>query len=513
MRLGVFFRTDPCHNQGLHALKIKNYAILAAMEIGNPTTTKRTRELPILTVSQLTQAIKLSLEATFPVVSVQGEISNFKQQSSGHLYFSIKDAGSQISAVMFRSEASALRILPKEGDQVVVLADLTVYTPRGNYQLVVRELRRAGVGELLLKLDELKQKLQQRGWFAADRKKPLPHLPRRIGVVTSSTGAVIQDILHVLSRRYSSFHLILNPVKVQGEGAAEEIARAIEQFNHYQLADVLIVGRGGGSIEDLWAFNEERVASAIFHSRIPIISAVGHETDFAIADFVADVRAPTPSAAAELVIAEKAQQLRHLSQLQTGLRQAIGHLLKQHRARLEGLSRQPLFASPYALLGPWMQRLDHLRGDTDAGIRLRLRHAQMKLAAQRQHAAALKPTNRVAHFQQRLRTLEAGLRQSWQMRQSQRRTLFSAASLYRQLNVHLARTIQGRRERLERVATALKSIAPSNLLARGYSILFSEKDRSVISTVGKLEKNQRIKALLSDGEAYLTVQSTQPKTP
>lgn len=491
----------------------ERYAIFDAMESGSPPTTKRARELPILTVSQLTQAIKLSLEATFPLVSVQGEISNFKQQSSGHLYFSIKDAGSQISAVMFRNEASALRALPKEGDQVVVLAELTVYGPRGNYQLVVRELRRAGVGELLLKLEELKQRLQQRGWFATDRKKPLPHLPRRIGVVTSSTGAVIQDILHVLSRRYSSFHLILNPVKVQGEGAAEEVARAIEQFNHYQLADVLIVGRGGGSIEDLWAFNEERVASAIFHSRIPIISAVGHETDFTIADFVADVRAPTPSAAAELVIAEKAQQLRHLSQLQTGLRQAIGHLLKQYRARLDGLTRQPLFATPYTILGPWMQQLDHLREDIDAGIRLRLRHAQMTLNAQRQHAAALKPTNRIAHVQQRLRTLEAGLRQSWQMRQGQRRALFSPGILQRRLDMYLARAVQDRRERLERVATTLKSIDPSNLLARGYSILFSEKDRSVITTVDKLEKNQRIKALLSDGEAYLTVQSTHPKTP
>jgi exodeoxyribonuclease VII large subunit len=269
-------------------------------------------EHPILTVSQLSQAIKLSLETAFPFVQLQGEISNCKPHSSGHLYFSLKDAHAQISAVMFRPDAATLKFTPKDGTQVIAIGEINVYPTSGKYQIVVRELRPMGIGELLLKLEELKMKITKLGWFRKEHKKPLPKFPKRIGVVTSPTGAAIQDMLNILTRRFSGFHLILYPVKVQGEGAAQEIAHAIEQFNHYELADVLIVGRGGGSIEDLWAFNEEVVAKAIFESKIPIISAVGHETDHCIADYVADIRAPTPSAAAEIVIAEKGQQLHHL---------------------------------------------------------------------------------------------------------------------------------------------------------------------------------------------------------
>ncbi len=272
----------------------------------------QSQNVPPLTVSQLTNAIKLNLESTFPRIHLQGEISNFKVQTSGHLYFSLKDVHAQISVVMFKADASLLKIMPKAGDQVIVKGALNVYPPKGNYQLIVRELAYVGIGELLQKLEALKFKLHQMGWFKNSHKKPLPRFPQRIGVVTSPTGAVIQDILNVLSRRFSGFHLILNPVKVQGEGAADEISQAIEDFNRYQSVDVMIVGRGGGSLEDLWAFNEEIVAKAIFHSQIPIISAVGHETDHCIADYVADVRAPTPSAAAEIVIAEKKQQIDYL---------------------------------------------------------------------------------------------------------------------------------------------------------------------------------------------------------
>lgn len=463
------------------------------------------RSLPILSVSQLTQAIKLSLEATFPLLSVQGEISNFKQQASGHLYFSIKDAGAQISAVMFRNEASALRVLPREGDQVIVTAELTVYAPRGGYQLVVRQLQLAGVGELLLKLEELKQKLQQRGWFALEHKKPLPKLPKCIGVVTSPTGAVIQDILHVLNRRFANFRLLLNPVKVQGEGAAEEIARAIEQFNHYQLADVLIIGRGGGSIEDLWAFNEERVAAAIYHSRIPIISAVGHETDFTIADFVADVRAPTPSAAAEVVIAEKAQQVQHFAQLRTRLGQTITHLVKQHRLKLHGLLRQPAFSSPYAVLGFWLQRMDHLRTDIDQQMLRRLGNAKVALYAQQQRAMSLQPTVRIANDKQRLRTLCCNLIRSWSIRTLHLRQRLAADNRRKTLVMNMLRIIQEKRQRLNSISYALRSVDPKQVLARGYSILFSEKEGLVISSVCTLEENQEVRALLSDGEVDMTI--------
>lgn len=314
--------------------------------------------MKVFTVSELTSAIKAVLEPTFRSISVKGEISNFKLQSSGHLYFSLKDAGAQISAVLFKGNAASLPRMPKEGDQVIAYGEMSLYVPRGQYQIVVRELQFLGVGELLLKLHQLKETLQMRGWFDPQRKKPLPKLPKRIGVVTSPTGAVIQDILHILTRRFAGFQVILNPVKVQGEGAAQEIAQAICDFNKYGLADVLIVGRGGGSIEDLWAFNEEIVAKAIFDSKIPIISAVGHETDFTIADWVSDVRAPTPSAAAEIAIAEKAHLIRFLEGAQELCRQRISTQIGHYRQRVSGLQKHPLLSSPYGVLAPAIQRLD-----------------------------------------------------------------------------------------------------------------------------------------------------------
>ena len=247
-----------------------------------------------LSITELTQAIKKAIEPPFRNLYLKGEVSNFKRQSSGHLYFSLKDAESQISAVMFRGDAATLQVLPKNGDHVEIRGDLSVYPPRGSYQVVVRYLRPKGVGALLLKLDELKRKIHKKGWFGKEHKRPIPSLPRRIGIITSPTGAAIQDILHVLGRRFANVHVIINPVRVQGTDAAGEIVQAIEQCNRYQLADVLIVGRGGGSLEDLWSFNEESVAKAIYESEIPIIAAVGHETDHTIAEYVADVRAPTP---------------------------------------------------------------------------------------------------------------------------------------------------------------------------------------------------------------------------
>lgn len=281
----------------------------------------------ILTVTQLTQNVKDLVEANFPALSVQGEISNFKQHTSGHLYFSLKDSGAQISAVMFRQDALRLPRPPKEGDQVIATGGLNVYPPRGQYQMVVRSMEAVGLGALLLKLEQLKREIHRRGWFAPEHKRPLPKFPKRVGVITSPTGAVIQDILNVLRRRNLRFQLLLNPVKVQGEGAAAEIAKAIEQMNRYRLVDVMIVGRGGGSIEDLWAFNEEIVAKAIFESEIPIVCAVGHETDHTIAEYVADLRAPTPSAAAEMVMAERSQQVAFIEQAGRRLAQTMRHLI------------------------------------------------------------------------------------------------------------------------------------------------------------------------------------------
>lgn len=409
----------------------------------------------IFTVSQLSQMIKQCLESSFPPVWLQGEVSNFTQHSSGHLYFSLKDAHAQISAAMFRPDAAALKLLPKNGTQVIVKGELNVYPLSGKYQLIVRELKPVGMGELLLKLEELKIKLHKKGWFSKERKKPLPKFPRKIGVVTSPTGAAIQDMLNILTRRFSGFHLILNPVKVQGEGAAQEIAQAIAQFNKYDLADVLIVGRGGGSIEDLWPFNEEVVAEAIFHSRIPIISAVGHETDHCIADYVADVRAPTPSAAAELVIAEKAHQLHHLAQLKRRLQHTLSQLIKQDRHRLNGLLRHPLLRTPYGILGVWMQRLDQLRQE---------------------------------------------LERSWKLQQTRRRALFKPQQIQKQLLQLMERALKNRKERLCLLQESLRAVNPKNLLTKGYSILFREKQDSAITSVQQVEEGERVRIFLLDGQ-------------
>jgi exodeoxyribonuclease VII large subunit len=490
-------------------------------------TTQNPQNPPVLTVTQLTNAIKNCLENTFPFVWLKGELSNCKLHSSGHFYFSLKDANAQIAAVMYRTDVAQLPNIPKDGDQVVVKGEINVYPPKGNYQILVRELKPVGLGELLQKLQELKIKLNKKGYFKQDRKRPLPKMPRRIGVVTSPTGAAIQDILNILTRRFYGFHLILNPVKVQGEGAAQEIAQAIRQLNEYDLVDVMIVGRGGGSLEDLWAFNEEIVADAIYHSRIPVISAVGHEVDHCIADYVADVRAPTPSAAAELVIAEKAQQLHHLSQVQQRLQQTLQHLIKHDRHRLEGLKRHPIFHSPYGLLGPWMQKLDDLRDDLDQSMKQILTMYHSRLDGRQRVLLSLKPMTQIQHFKQkllhfdkaisysflnqtsilkkRLGQMDIHFRQIWSRQMQNKQRLFNREQRLKLLDQLMLRQLHHQKDRLKKLSAALHSINPKNLLSKGYAILFAEKDHSVITSVRAVEKNSDIRLLLCDGEILSTV--------
>lgn len=444
-------------------------------------TLKVSQDLPILTVSQLTNAIKQQLESTFPSVWLQGEVSNFKKHSSGHLYFSLKDGNSQISAVMFRGCAQSLKVLPKDGDQVVVFGGLNVFPPSGKYQINIQTLRLAGVGELLLKLEELKKELHKRGWFSQEHKKPLPKFPKKIGIVTSPTGAAIRDMLNVLKRRHGGYQIILNPVKVQGEGAAGEIARAIEQFNEHKMVDVIIVGRGGGSIEDLWAFNEEVVAKAIFESVIPVIGAVGHETDHCIAEYVADVRAPTPSAAAEIVGGEKAQQIEFLIKAQKQLTQNLRQQVRQWSTRLGQILKLPMISTPYALIGPWMQSLDDARLGTDRAIKQSVRNQKVLVRSRFQVLQSLKPETKIHYYRQRL------------------------SSTAKQCDLHISQLLKQREERLKRVESALKSIDPKNLLKKGYSILFSEKSGSAITTIRDVNKGDSIKFQLSDGEATTQV--------
>ena len=306
-------------------------------------------------------------------------------------------------------------------------------------------------------------------------------MPKRIGIVTSPTGAAIQDILNVLTRRFSGVHIILNPVRVQGDEAPLEIAQAIKDFNAYKLADVLIVGRGGGSIEDLWAFNEEVVAEAIFQSKIPVIGAVGHETDHSIAEYVADVRAPTPSAAAEIVIEEKAQQVHKLHIAEKRLYQTVKHLISQGRHRLQGVAKQQVIVNPYAMLGTKLQQIDDLKEDLEHAILQQTRHMTVKLDSFRKQVQAASPMRRLALLKEQLHSLRQQLDGAWHQ------------------------SLRFRKEALSSLSRTLQAIDPKNLLKNGYSILFAEKDRSVVTSVSSLKKDQDIRVMLSDGEVVGTI--------
>ena len=341
----------------------------------------------VYTVSEVTREIRHLLEGRYPALWIEGEVSNLRAPGVGHLYFTLKDESSQIKAVMFKGRQDRLRFSPENGLSVVCYGSVSVYEPKGEYQVVVEYMEPKGIGALQLAFEQLKERLRKEGLFDERRKKPIPLLPQRIGLVTSPTGAAIQDILNIITRRYANVHLLLYPVRVQGEGAAEEIAEGVQALNDLGGIDAMIVARGGGSLEDLWAFNEEVVARAIFASRIPVISAVGHEVDYTISDFVADLRAPTPSAAAELVVQKKedligeiealsSRLLRvmmvtlvamrgNLSKAVKGLRDPIERLRNQ-RARLVELGRTLETALQHSLeamrkeLEKGMEKLDAL---------------------------------------------------------------------------------------------------------------------------------------------------------
>src|SRR5216117_594612 len=297
-----------------------------------------TAERTVLSVSQLTDQLRGVVEEKFPAVWVEGEISNFRLYTSGHAYFTLKDENAQLRAVLFRTRMRRLRFEPGDGQHVLAFGSLEVYAQRGEYQLVVELLEPRGLGALQLAFEQLKQRLGPEGLFDQARKRSLPRFPRKIGVATSPIGAVIRDILRVIGRRFAGLHIVIAPCRVQGDGAGEEIGQAIADLNRLGDVDVIIAGRGGGSLEDLWAFNEEVVARAIAGSKIPVISAVGHEVDFTIADFVADLRAPTPSAAAELVVREKQAVVDTLAELTERLERAAARPLRDLERRVDELS-------------------------------------------------------------------------------------------------------------------------------------------------------------------------------
>jgi exodeoxyribonuclease VII large subunit len=350
-------------------------------------------EAPVLTVSELTAQIRASLEEAFPAVRVSGEISNLARPASGHVYLTLKDSQAQIRGVVWRNTASKLKFNLTDGLEVVAHGRLSVYPPRGDYQLYVEELQPKGMGALELALRQLMDKLQKRGWFDAERKKPLPRYPRRIGIVTSPSGAAVRDMLRILPRRWPAADIVLCPVLVQGEGAAAEIAAAVRRLNFLRAVDVMIVGRGGGSLEDLWAFNEEVVAEAIVLSRIPVVSAVGHQTDFTVSDFVADVRAATPSEAAELVVPDRAEVSKQILGLGQRMAVVLAERVRQARQRLDDLARRRALRHPRERLQELAQTLD------DKGERLRraaavfVERQQQRIAAAAGKLSSLSPLN------------------------------------------------------------------------------------------------------------------------
>ena len=317
-------------------------------------------EAKIFTVTELTRQIKFLLEENYSSVWLEGEISNLRVPSSGHMYFTLKDANSQITAVLFKGNSRDLKFKLKDGMAVRVQGQITVYERSGQYQIVVRKMEPKGIGALQLAFMQLKEKLEKEGLFDRARKKPIPLLPEKIGIVTSPTGAAIRDMLHVIDRRFSNLHILLYPVRVQGEGAALEIAQAIHNFNKIGNVDVIIVGRGGGSLEDLWAFNEEPVARAIFASKIPIISAVGHEIDWTISDFVADLRVPTPSAAAELVVKQKSEFLDKITLFQERLKGVLTTQLERLTHRVRHAVESYVFREPLNRVTQLIQHVDEL---------------------------------------------------------------------------------------------------------------------------------------------------------
>ncbi len=447
------------------------------------------------TVSELTGAVRKSLESRFSSVWVEGEISNFKAHSSGHWYFTLKDESAQLRAKCFRSTNTRIRFRPTDGLYVRARGRLSVYEPRGEYELVVEALDPVGEGALRIAFEQLRDRLQAEGLFARELKRPLPVFPRRVGIVTSPTGAAIRDILNVISRRTRTVHVLFSPARVQGEGASRDIARAIRLINDYHaaavrlgksgdLVDVLIVGRGGGSTEDLWAFNEEEVARAIRASAIPVISAVGHETDFTIADFTADLRAPTPSAAAELVAAKEDEICGTLAELGRNLSRLMRFRISSARNRVQ---QQAL-----------SQAFDEVRG------RLRAAHRESGAATHRLH---LLMTRALRETQGRSERIAFQLSpERLQARLGQARMRFNAAQS--DCNAAFLSRLETARARLGLVAASLDALSPLAVLQRGYAIA-EDADGRLLRDANSVSPGDQVSVRLAKGRLTARVEDIQ----
>jgi exodeoxyribonuclease VII large subunit len=436
-----------------------------------------------LSVSELTERIQGVLETELVDVWVEGEVSNLKIAASGHWYFSLKDDRAQVRAVVWRTDARLVRFRPRDGLKVLVRGGLRVYPPRGEYQLSVQVLEPLGKGSLQLAFEELKARLEKEGLFDAARKRPLPMLPRRIGVVSSPTGAVIRDILRVLRSRYANLGVILYPARVQGEGAAEEVAQGLRALGRLGGLDVLVLARGGGSLEDLWAFNEEAVARAIAASPVPVISAVGHETDFTIADFVADVRAATPSAAAERVVQAKEDLSARIAALEERRDATLRLRLARVRSRVAAATAHRVFAAERGRLRVLGQRVDELVRRAQTALLRREERGRERARRLRERLDAFRLDRQVAARRERL------------ARQADR-----LSSLFRA-------QAQGYRARLSRLSASLDSLSPLAVLGRGYALVWDEARAHLVRGAREVEVGQALLVRLHQGGLRVRVQS------
>jgi exodeoxyribonuclease VII large subunit len=403
-------------------------------------------ERRIMTVSELTGEIRDLLAKNITDITVQGEISNCREAQSGHIYFTLKDDKAQVRCVFFKQQQRGIRFRPEDGLQMSVRGSLSVYETRGEYQIYVENLEPIGLGALQLAFEQLKKRLEAEGLFDPARKKPLPLLPNRIGIITSPRGAAVRDVVRILMRRFPNVHLTVYPVRVQGEGSAEETVKALKFFNAKKMVDVLILTRGGGSMEDLWAFNEEIVARAIFASEIPVISGIGHETDFTIADFVADLRASTPSAAAELVVQTRAEFDKHIAELHETLGGLIRYRLLELSRRVHELSARRGFRRPLDLLRQQRQRADEMTSRLALGLRARLEQSRKRFTAAHLRIASFDFRVKIAAFRLRLEKRGA------------------------ELGVRMERLLRDKRDGLEKLSLQLQERSPLRVLERGYAI-------------------------------------------
>jgi exodeoxyribonuclease VII large subunit len=435
----------------------------------------------VYTPSELNREIKLHLETGFPRLLLEAEISNLARPASGHLYFSLKDNRAQIRCAMFRSSASRIRLAPENGMQVLARGRVSLYEPRGDYQFIVDSLEDAGEGVLQRQFEELKMKLDAEGLFDPLHKKPIPSYPSRIGLVTSPSGAAVRDLVHVLERRWPVAEIRLYPVAVQGTEAPGKIRRAIESANRQAWADTLIIGRGGGSLEDLMAFNDETVARSVFNSDIPLISAVGHETDFSICDFVADLRAPTPSAAAELATPDQAVLREAFSKSGRQLQRRVHDRLQQDAQKVDHLSHRLQQRHPASLLSEQGKRLQQQQKSLVRNILRQLKDQSLALDVLSRRHTAHHPDRVLSDFAERV------------------------ASAAKDLEKFTLSNIRSRRESLGLLTRTLNAVSPLETISRGYAVVTADISGEVITSVRQVKSGDRVSAQVTDGHLNCTI--------